>query len=64
MLTKSGMSRSCWDLPDFFKNLDISYHSQNSFKEGYFKSADIGQEFVISADDNLIEWTKELLLKN
>jgi hypothetical protein len=64
VLTKSGMSKSCWDLPDFFKNLNISYHSQNSFKEGYFKSADIGQEFVISADDNLIEWTKELLLKN
>jgi hypothetical protein len=64
VLTKSGMSKSCWDLPDFFKNLDISHHSKNSFKEGYFKSAAIGQEFVISADNNLIEWTKELLIKN
>lgn len=64
VLTKSGMSRSCWDLPDFFKNLTISYHTKDSFKDDYFKSADIGQEFVMDTDDNLIEWTKERLLNN
>ncbi|MES2849532.1 MAG: hypothetical protein V4685_10785 [Bacteroidota bacterium] len=64
ILTKRGMSRSKWDLPDFFKNVDMSYHTKDSFKQDYFQSAAKGQEFVISADNNVIEWTKELLTKN
>jgi hypothetical protein len=64
VLTKKGMTRSKWELPDFFKKLDISYHTKESFKENYFQSAAKGQEFVISADNNLIEWTKELITRN
>ena len=64
VLTKTGMSRSRWELPEFFKELNISYHSSTSFKENYFQSAAKGQEFVISADDNLIEWTKDLIIAN
>lgn len=64
VLTKKGMTRSKWELPEFFRELDISYHTQESFKEGYFQSAAKGQEFIISADNNLIEWTIELLRNN
>ncbi len=64
VLTKNGMTRSKWELPDFFRDLNISYHNKNSFKEGYFQSAAIGQEFVIQADKKLQNWTKELIENN
>jgi hypothetical protein len=64
VLTKKGMTRSKWELPDFFKKLDISYHTKDSFRESYFQSAAKGQEFVVSADNDLIEWAKELLVNN
>jgi len=57
VLTKEGESRSKWLLPDFFKEVEISYHSSNSFKaEGYFDSAKIGQEFVVSGNGKVTEW--------
>lgn len=59
VLTKEGFSRSRWDLPPFFKELSISYHSQNSFKKDYFDSAKIGQEFVIQESESLLDWVKE-----
>ena len=34
------------------------------FKEDYFQSAAKGQEFVIQADKNLQNWTKELIENN
>lgn len=61
VLTKEGMTKGKWQLPDFFRELNISYHTQNSFVNNYFKSADKGQEFVIQADDRLTEWVKEIL---
>ena len=66
VLTKKGMSRSKWELPEFFKEVDISYHTKESFKAGYFQSAAKGQEFVISVDKNvnLFKWTKELIMGN
>lgn len=64
VLTKKGMTRSKWELPESFKAVDISYHTKDSFKEDYFQSAAKGQEFVISEDNNLIAWTKELVTKN
>ena len=56
VLTKENCSRSRWDLPDFFKEVHISHHSQDSFKDGYFQSVPIGQEFVISEDARISEW--------
>lgn len=50
VLTKKGETRSRWDLPEFFKDVNITYHTKNSFKENYFLSAGRGQEFII--DDN------------
>ena len=40
VLTKEGCPKSYWNLPTFFRNLEISYHSNNSWKsDGTFKSA-------------------------
>jgi hypothetical protein len=61
VLTKNGLSRSKWNLPEFFNTLDISYHNKESFKENYFQSAAKGQEFVIEANEELIKWVKRLV---
>ncbi|TAL63886.1 MAG: hypothetical protein EPN88_11715 [Bacteroidetes bacterium] len=65
ILTKKGFTRSKWDLPTFFKGIKISRHSEDSWKkEGYFKSVDIGQEFVVE-DHNAIEnWAKQKIDHN
>lgn len=65
VLTKEGFSRSRWYLPDFFKNVKISRHSEKSWKsEGYFKSVDIGQEFIIQDNDKVENWAKNLIKNN
>ncbi len=64
VLTKDNMSRSKWSLPSFFRNLNITYHDQNSFKENYFQSAARGQEFVIEENNNILDWAKTLILDN
>ena len=62
VLTKDGESRSRWNLnPEIFRNVKISYHSENSWKDGYFQSAGRGQEFVIHADEKVIEWASSLI---
>lgn len=61
VLTKTGMSRGCWDLPSFFKKTEISYHP-NPWKTDYFKSADRGQEFVMDATPEILDWAKQLLV--
>lgn len=63
ILTKEGMSASCWDLPEFFKDIELSYHSAKNWRDGYFKSAGRGQEFVFSADDNpaAIAWLHSII---
>ncbi len=61
VLTKEGMTRTRWKVPPWFSQVDISYHSNKSFKEGYFQSACKGQEFVIQDNFNNEKWLKELL---
>ena len=61
VLTAPDATRSKWSLPNFFRETSISYHSRSSWKDGYFLSAAKGQEFVIDADDTVIEWAKELI---
>ena len=61
VLTKQGLSRSKWDLPDFFRKAEISHHSETSWKDSYFQSAPIGQEFVIQDNDEVEAWAKELI---
>jgi hypothetical protein len=65
VLTKEGLTRSKWLLPDFFKNVKISRHSEKSWQqEGYFKSVDIGQEFIIEENDSIKNWAKFLIKNN
>ena len=62
VLTKKGESRSRWNLnPEIFRNVEVSYHSENSWKDGYFQSAGRGQEFVIGTDEKIIEWARNLI---
>ena len=62
VLTKEGLTRSKWFLPKFFKEVNISRHSENSWKpEGYFKSVDIGQEFIIEDNPDIENWATSLI---
>jgi hypothetical protein len=64
VLTKKGLSRSKWNLPSFFQNASISYHKKESWKDGYFKSVDKGQEFVIQDNSYIEKWVMDLIEKN
>jgi len=61
VLTKEGLSRSKWRLPYFFKEAEISYHKKDSWKNDYFQSAAIGQEFVIKDNDLVEVWAKGII---
>lgn len=62
VLTKDGMSKSKWNLPELFKDVEISYHSKSSWKDNYFQSAAKGQEFVLDATPKIMEWVKQIIL--
>ena len=65
VLTYPGMPRTKWKLPEFFKEVPISYHTKESFKpEGYFQSAHKGQEFVVGESDKVTEWIKKIIVNN
>ena len=64
VLSQEGMTKSKWALPDFFKNVDISYHSKDSWKEGYFQSVGRGQEFVLDATDEIENWVHGIINRN
>lgn len=61
VLSKKGYSKSCWELPDFFRNVKISYHTSKSFTKDYFQSASKGQEFIIEENRNVTEWAKKII---
>lgn len=61
VLTKEGYSRRFWDLPEFFKETKISYHP-NPWKNNYFESAGRGQEFVMDATPEIINWAKNIII--
>lgn len=60
VLTKEGMTKSKWDLPNFFKEVEISYHP-NPWKDNFFQSAAKGQEFVLEATPKIMEWAKQII---
>ena len=60
-MTKEGESKSRWDLPEYFKDVEITYHTNNSWKDNYFQSASKGQEFIINANNKIINWTKRII---
>ena len=65
VLTMPGQTKSRWRLPEFFKEVYISCHSADSFKpEGCFQTVRIGQEFVVSEDDRVTNWAKQIIMNN
>lgn len=63
VLTADGMSRSRWHLPRaVFGDRDISFHSPDSWRDGYFQSAARGQEFVMDASAAVLNWARGVLL--
>ena len=64
VLTKEGHSCSRWQLPSFFKGLNISYHDPGSWKDDYFQSRSRGQEFVIEESYEVENWVKDLIIRN
>lgn len=64
VLTKEGLTRTRWQLPDIFRQTKISYHSENSWKDGYFQSAAKGQEFVVDCTEDIERWVKKLVTTN
>ena len=65
VLTKENRSKSVWCLdPALFKSVDISYHSEKSWKEGCFHSVGRGQEFVIEENRDVERYFKNLIERN
>ena len=64
ILTKAGYSCSRWELPSFFDDIEISYHTKASHKPDYFQSASKGQEFVIEESNSVTNWARELIAAN
>ncbi|MBP3581848.1 MAG: hypothetical protein J6J33_03780, partial [Clostridia bacterium] len=52
-----------WNLPRELSNLKITYHSEKSHKEDYFKAACRGQEFVIENSKLAEIWAEKLIKK-
>lgn len=74
VLTKGGMSRACWNLPDLHafdkKSNDNRPNITHSYKDSwrtdpqygeYYRSADIGQEFVIEKNPDVETWARSLI---
>lgn len=62
VLSKPGMSRSCWALDrNIFGGVDISYHSHDSWHDGFFKSYPRAQEYVISSNEKISNWARQLI---
>jgi len=65
VLTKEGLKVSKWRLPEHFKNVTISCHTdRNWHPDGYFQPIARGQEFVVHADKPVEKWAKELINKS
>ena len=65
VLTKKGCPKSVWCLdPALFKSVDISYHSEKSWKRGCFQSVGRGQEFVIEENRDVERYFKNLIERN
>lgn len=62
-LTAPGMSRSKWKLPEIFRGVSMTYHTEKSWKDGYFQSAARGQEFVVEENQAIEMWARRLIEK-
>ncbi len=62
-LSKDGKLKSHWNLPEYFREVQITYHP-DAFKEDYFQSAYKGQEFIITENSKITKWAKNIIIKN
>jgi hypothetical protein len=53
VLSKQGMSR--------FKDAEISYHTKEAWRDGYFKSYPRAQEYVIAPNTKVATWARALI---
>jgi len=59
-LTKHNQpNRTLWELPECFKDVSITYHPSKD--SNVFKTADIGQEFIVSEDKAVQKWAINLI---
>ncbi len=61
VLTKDDMNKSCWDLPECFRHVPISYHKPENWKDDHFQSVARGQEFVVHTTEEVIQWAKQII---
>ena len=59
ILTKEGYSRSRWEFPETMRGVTIS-HNPKGWKQDYFQSAAIGQEFVMEGTPAVMNWVENL----
>lgn len=62
--SSGGDRRSEWKLDKVFRKVNITYHNQNNWKINVFQSNPIGQEFVVDANDKVIDWAKKIIERN
>jgi len=60
VLTKRGLSRSRWDLPWCFRELEMTRVKYDPVRD-CFQSSPIGQEFVIEEDPRVERWAKRII---
>ena len=66
VLTAEGETRSRWkkELPWVANHcITITHHDESSIKPGYFQSVPIGQEFVISKNEEVTKWALNIIEK-
>ncbi|MVB10135.1 Nucleotide modification associated domain 3 [Caprobacter fermentans] len=61
VLTKPQYAETRWNLPEFFKEVSITYHNKESFHANYFQSVSRGQEFIVSEDIRVTQWAKNII---
>ena len=68
VLTKNGFPKSMWNLPMIFhpsRGTNISRHSEKDFEirdnSVFLKTRGIGQDFVISGNDEIVKWAKRII---
>ena len=60
VLTKEGCKRRIWDLPQYFRDIPISYN-RKAWREEGFKSAGRGQEFVFEPNEEALNWVRDII---
>lgn len=69
-LTKTNENKSIWQLPKFFLDVNMTYHTNKNRwvkvdeKFCQLKSVCRGQEFVISESKDVEQWAIELITNN